>query len=127
MDSGLLYAEPTLEDADGDEELLGYLKTARDNIAHFLEIYDKDGWAVSYDTDGVTLWSKDHETSSIQYGKREMEVNVSALDLVKLLRDPEFMKACDDRLKEYEYAHEFNSSSRILKVRVAGSLSQHFN
>ena len=122
MDSGLLYAEPTLEDAGGNEELFGYLKTAREHISHFFDIYDSADWAVAYDTDGVTLWSKDHESSSFQYGKREMEVNTSAENLVKLLRDPEFMKSWDDKLKEFEYAFEFDTKHRILKIRIAGSL-----
>ena len=54
--------------------------------------------------------------------KRYMEVNADMMQLIKLMRDPDASKLTDEKLKEFEYWYDYNSSSHILKLRVQGNL-----
>ena len=72
-----LFAEPTLDDADGDEELLGHLKTAREKLKYFFEIRDDPNWELYKDENGVIMWTKPIEGSDIKWIKRVMEVTLT--------------------------------------------------
>ena len=121
MDSGL-FNEPTLEDADNNEELLGHLKSARAKFLEFLELKDADGWELYKDEDGVAMWTRPTEGSDVKCVKRVMEVNVSATDMAKVLNDPEAQRSADERMKEYSFVHEYAFGSNLVKVKLAGNL-----
>ena len=70
----LLFDEPTLDDADGDEELFSFLKTAREKLKYFYELRDGDGWDLYKDEEGVAMWTKTIEGNDIKWLKRIMEV-----------------------------------------------------
>ena len=69
-----LFDEPTLADADNDEELFGYLKLAREKLKEFYVLRDADGWELYKDEDGVAMWTKAVEGFDVKAIKRVMEV-----------------------------------------------------
>ena len=117
----LYFEEPTLETTNGNRELFVYLKKARELLQKYYELLEKPDWWVEYDSDGVTLWTRTHEENSFNYCKRYMEVNVKIDELVKLIRDSSTIKRTDDRIKEYDYCYNYDSSSNILKIKIEGN------
>ena len=85
-------------------------------------VLEQISWSLDYDSDGVSLWTGNIETSSFKIVKRQMEVKASMMDLIKILRDPEITKSSDERVKEFGYCHEYNSNSHILRIRAQGNL-----
>ena len=118
----LLFPEPTLEDADGNGEFLRHLIKARELLQKFYELRKKSDWNVEYDSDGVTLWSRPHEESSVNYCRRYMEVNANMIEVIKIMKDSEENKSADEKITEYEYCYDYNPSSHILKIKLKGNL-----
>mmetsp|Transcript_34133 Transcript_34133/g.39382 ORF Transcript_34133/g.39382 Transcript_34133/m.39382 type:complete len:97 (+) Transcript_34133:43-333(+) len=90
--SDILPAEPTLENANGDESILSFLQKAREAAELFFTLKDADDWKLETDKKGVAMYSKP-SGGSIDYTKRTMEVAVSKDELVQFIVDPENIKA----------------------------------
>jgi hypothetical protein len=96
--------EPTLDDAEGREDVLEHLKEARQKIVWFFELIDQEGWELHTDDKGVKLYTQLVEGSPLKAAKLEFEVNCSAEACLKLLRDREEFKKVEDGIKFVEVA-----------------------
>ena len=117
-----LFAEPTLDDADGDKELLGWLKKAREALRKYFHHTSLTDWTLEKDEDGVKYWSKPHEDSSMQYIKRQMQVKGSMMDCIKIIRSSEYELQTDGRLASIDIIKEYNAMSDIVKMIFKGNL-----
>ena len=51
-----------------------------------------------------------------------MEVNFETIEMIKLMSDSDIAKQTDDKIKEYKFCYDYDSSSHILKMIIGGIL-----
>ena len=106
MDSANTF---TTSDKTGEKEsedkvaLKGYLKMAVKRLDRYSDLVDAGDWKLYDDVDGVKMWTKEHETSSIYYIKRSMTVNKPLKSVMDAFQDLEICKESDDQLRDLVY------------------------
>lgn len=114
--------EPTLDDAEGREDVLVHLKEAREKIVWFFELIDQEGWELHTDDKGVKLYTQLIEGSPLKAAKLEFEVNCSAEACLKLLRDREEFKKVEDGIKFIEVAGKCLKRNLFLELDILKGL-----
>ena len=106
MDSANTFttSDKTEEKESADKVALkGYLKMAVKRLDRYSDLVDAGDWKIYDDVDGVKMWTKEHETSSIYYIKRSMTVNKPLKSVMDAFQDLEVCKESDDQLRDLVY------------------------
>ena len=76
--------------ATSDKAVLkGYMKMAIKKLERYSDLDDATGWTLYDDKNDVSMWTKEHETSPINYVKRKMIVNKPIKDVMDAFQNLE--------------------------------------
>uniref|UniRef100_A0A7S3JFM7 START domain-containing protein n=1 Tax=Euplotes harpa TaxID=151035 RepID=A0A7S3JFM7_9SPIT len=118
--SDILAYEPTLEDANGDDATLEFLKQLKTSHELFFTLKNSDDWTLSKDAQEVQLYTKP-SGDPIDFIKRTMEVNASKEKVIPYFVDSEKFKEVDENCSGYEVIDEINDNSAFVKIEYKDS------